>query len=1167
MNISQQQYDEQQNSDRIDTQFHKQSQTLFRRQLSQYQFNNIWKNNGFNIILIVLKFIQAITKQTFNNSFKLLNRQFFKLLKDNTADYNFYLRRGYFASSKPQSFMIKLDQKVDFLQYYRRNYIKRIMQFFLLEPDDTIIIIWNIYLLCIVTINVFYVTLRLSFIEILEMDWLLKDFIFEQLPGYSFLLEIIIKFNTCIYRKGVLIKNRKRLIKRYLKKEFFIDLILIIPFIIGRQFDFIYLELVIILKVFQISKLTNSLFNRLELTQQQTTIFELVKLIFFILLCAHFSACIWHKLGVWGNWGNQNTETWLIKEQLQDSIWIDRYVVSFYWSIVTMTTIGYGDIIPVNLTERLYCIIMTLISTATFAYSVNSIGQIFQDMSKQSVLFKTNMNSLNKFLKNQKVSASLQIKFRRYFEYFWSKPSQEVIQFQDQIPQQLKDQMIVDINIKLLKQINLFKQFSNSLLNTLCLKFKELQLQPDEYLFKSNSKADILYILVNGQLDLHLIINKKKRIIEKLKTPCLVGQLNFILNNEYNYEAIATKNTKLLGIDRQTLIDNIKQSEIDYEIYKNFEEDIRLQKQYDKIQIQCSICHKQKHFILDCPLLIGGLNRSKILYQLRHNLPQDRIHKQRINEDRRISTKKHHFLVMESVIQYILKNDEMCNLEGIKEQLQAAIKQQQQYEEKISYTLSNQFTKQVSLLQNIPTSINCISNQSLRNTHQVQNHNSLRYKSVMQNQEVPLEKDNQFRTLSKSQDIRLLTGLNNQKIQTIIEEPQTKEERSDENKYSINLTEQLPQIEKQQNSILPSNDTDIKESIQIQQRMVKKRNSIRQKFERKHTDQCDNIKNNQKQYIRLFSEREERSERYTKLSGYNNQLILSQQQQKNTNGQKNILRKQSIQDYIIQNEKAQELPSNKQNQLDESPIQLDYSKSQKSIENSNLKPNIEIYQIDYKCDQDQQEINKKQSTNKINTKMVDEDDLSEDENNLTNQYLEEQMLKNKQRFVDKQIAVQEPTQNQVCHFPQQEYKPLEQSMMIQFEKIKQKEDQLQQQRERQQTLTTNNKESKQSKDINNLNIQRGLTIKVTSDDSSDEDINGQKLIRGQYLEIFNDFEIVKEFKYYYPNNNISQILFLQYKNNLNSSLQHSMNKRKLKKQDTIINLLKQTQHIIRKSQQ
>ncbi|CAD8096172.1 unnamed protein product [Paramecium sonneborni] len=1146
MNISLQQYDEQQNSERIDTQFHKQTQNIFRHQFSQYQFNNTWRLNGFNIIIIVLKFIQAITKQTFNNSFKLLNRQFFKLLKDNTADYNFYLHRGHFAQAKPQSFMIRFDQKVNFLQYYRRNYIKRIMQFFLLEPDDTLIIFWNIYLLCIVTINVFYVSLRLSFVEIVEMDWLLKDFIFEQLPSYSFLLEILIKFNTCIYSKGVLIKNRKRLIKRYLKQEFLIDLVLIIPFFIGRQFDFIYLDLVIILKVFQISKLTNSLFNRLELTQQQTTIFELIKLIFFILLCAHFSACIWHKLGVWGDWGNKNTETWLIKEQLQDFMWIDKYVVSFYWSIVTMTTIGYGDITPVNLTERIFCIIMTLISTATFAYSVNSIGQIFQDMSKQSVQFKTNMNSLNKFLKKQKVSASLQIKFRRYFEYFWSKPSQEVIQFQDQIPQQLKDQMIVDINIKLLKQLDLFKQFSNSLLVTLCLQFKELQLQPDEYLFKSNNLADKLYILVNGQIDLHLIINKKKRILEKLKTPCLVGQLNFILNNEYNYEAIATKNTKLLAIDRQTLLDNIKQSEIDYEIYKNFEEDIRLQKQYEKISIQCQICRKSKHFILDCPLLIGGLNRTKVLYQLRHNVPQDRINRLRNNYDRRISTKKHHFLVMESVVQYIMKNDEMCNLDGIKEQLQAAIKSQQQYEEKISYALSNQFIKPISQLQIVPTSINCISHQSLHNTQLINKNNSIK-----QHQEVPIEKDHQFGTLSKSQDIHLLTGLNSQKIQTTQEEPQTKEERSDENKFSLNISEQLPQIEKQSNPMLPSNETDIKE-----QRVLNKRNSIRQKFERKHTDQYDTVKNKQKLNNKLLNEGEENIERFNKQSrNNNNQQILSQQQKKNPFQQQIIMRKQSIQDYLIQNDKAQEILYNKQSKLDESHFELEYSISQESIKNSNLKPNIEIYQVDNKSDQGQ-DINKKQSINKINTKIVDEDDVSEDENHLTNQYLEEQMLKNKQRFTDKQITFQETTQNQIWYHPQQ----------VQFEKIKQKEEQLQQQKERQQTLNINNKESKENKDINNFNIQRGLTIKVTSEDSSDEDINGQKLIRGQYLEIFNNFEIVKEFKCYYPNNNISQILFLLYKNNLNLS-QNFMNKKKFKKQDTIMNLLKQTQHLIRKSQQ
>ncbi|CAD8122991.1 unnamed protein product [Paramecium sonneborni] len=1131
-------YDEQQNSKRFDTQFNKQTQALFRRQVSQQEFNNTWKVYGFNIILIVLKFIKAITKQKFTNSLKQLNHKFFKLLKDNTADYHYYQYRGYLKKVNLECYMSSLNNKFNFLQYFRRNCVKRILQAFLLEPDDTIIIIWNIYFLWIVTINVLFVSLRLSFEEIVEMDWNLKDFIFEQLPTYSFLLEIIIKFNTCIYSRGVLIKNRKRLIKRYIRREFLIDMVLIIPFFIGRQLDFIYLDLIIILKMFQISKLTYSLFNRLELTQQQTAIFELVKLIFFILLCAHFSACIWHKLGIWGNWGNVTSITWLKNQQLQDSLWIDRYIVSFYWSIVTMTTIGYGDITPVNLTERLFCIVMTLISTATFAYSVNSIGQIFKDMSKQSVQFKTNMNSLNKFLKNQKISPALQIQFRRYFEYFWSKPSQEVIQFQDQIPKQLKDLMIVEINMKMLKQLDLFKQFSNSLLNTLCLEFQEQQLQPDEYLFKLNYRADKLYILVNGQIDLFVWINKKKRIFEKIKNPGLIGQLNFFLNTQYNYEAIATKNSKILIIDRQSLIKNIKQSEIDYEIYKNFEDDIKIKQQLDKIQVQCSVCCKSNHLVLQCPLFIGCINRTKVLYHLRHNILQYRSFQFRNNQDRRISTKKHHYHVMESLLIYIMKNDELCNLEGIKKQFQAVLKQQQQYEEKMTQTQSNQLSNQISLSQNMPASIICKSNQSLHNNQQIQNQNLQKNNPQLSRLEVLSEKQNQFGILSQSQDIRLITALNNQKIQPILEEPQTKEERTD--KLSVNLSQQLAQVQKQENSILP--DTKEPQSIQF------KIHSIRQKFEKQHTD-LDVQKNRQKQFKRLVTEKEDNSERFSKQFGFNNKSHINSQWKKDQQGQNNTIRKQSAYDQINQMEKLQENVFNKQFKLEETPSALENSMSY-SIKNNILKPNIEIYQVN--------EYNNEQNFNQ--------------EKDLTNLYLEDQLLKNKQRFFDKQISFQEPIQNQIGHFPLQDFKALEQSMITQYDKIKLKEELLQQQFDRQQTIVTKNKESKESKEtkegreVINPKTFRGLPIKVNSDDSSDEDINGQKLIRGQYIEIFRHFEKVKEFQAFYPKNNISQIILQLQQFDFNLQ-QNFMRRRKVKKQDAIINLLKKAQHLIRKSQQ
>lgn len=42
-----------------------------------------------------------------------------------------------------------------------------------------------------------------------------------------------------------------------------------------------------------------------------------------------------------------------------------------------MITIGFGDIVPINMNEKLYVILMSFIASGIFAYAVNTVGSIF----------------------------------------------------------------------------------------------------------------------------------------------------------------------------------------------------------------------------------------------------------------------------------------------------------------------------------------------------------------------------------------------------------------------------------------------------------------------------------------------------------------------------------------------------------------------------------------------------------------------------------------------------------------------------------------------------------------------------------------------------------------------------------------------------------------------
>lgn len=57
---------------------------------------------------------------------------------------------------------------------------------------------------------------------------------------------------------------------------------------------------------------------------------------------AHYLGCGFHYISISGS------HSWIKQFNIENSDWFTRYVYCIYFSFVTMSTIGYGDIYPVS---------------------------------------------------------------------------------------------------------------------------------------------------------------------------------------------------------------------------------------------------------------------------------------------------------------------------------------------------------------------------------------------------------------------------------------------------------------------------------------------------------------------------------------------------------------------------------------------------------------------------------------------------------------------------------------------------------------------------------------------------------------------------------------------------------------------------------------------------
>lgn len=72
--------------------------------------------------------------------------------------------------------------------------------------------------------------------------------------------------------------------------------------------------------------------------------------------------------------------TWLSQVSGNTDFGLKEYLYGLYFIFVTMITVGYGDITPKNEVELICGIVTMLILCGVFAYSVNRVGSILNEI-------------------------------------------------------------------------------------------------------------------------------------------------------------------------------------------------------------------------------------------------------------------------------------------------------------------------------------------------------------------------------------------------------------------------------------------------------------------------------------------------------------------------------------------------------------------------------------------------------------------------------------------------------------------------------------------------------------------------------------------------------------------------------------------------------------------
>lgn len=93
----------------------------------------------------------------------------------------------------------------------------------------------------------------------------------------------------------------------------------------------------------------------------------------------------------------------------------DIYCISIYWAVMTLTSIGYGDIVATNRAEYIIATACMFFMAGIWAYTIGAVCGIVATLSPHEAAFKQSMDDLNNMMHDQNMPHDLREKLRVYY--------------------------------------------------------------------------------------------------------------------------------------------------------------------------------------------------------------------------------------------------------------------------------------------------------------------------------------------------------------------------------------------------------------------------------------------------------------------------------------------------------------------------------------------------------------------------------------------------------------------------------------------------------------------------------------------------------------------------------------------------------------------------------